>query len=112
MSTGPAFWLNVVVGTAVLVGVALAYGVISRRGRREKKISAGVVVGLAAGGQWQQQRPLTGSRYGEGERRRSNAISHKRSLTTSLFSAMEVSVLAGSSMNSNMHKAKLIIRCC
>jgi hypothetical protein len=37
MSTGPAFWLIVAVGAAVLVGVALAYGLISRRGRRKGK---------------------------------------------------------------------------
>ena len=35
MDTGPAFWLIMTVGGAVLVGVALAYGLISRR-RREK----------------------------------------------------------------------------
>jgi hypothetical protein len=37
MDTGPAFWLIVTVGVAVLVGVALTYGLISKRGRREEK---------------------------------------------------------------------------
>ena len=35
MDTGPAFWLIICVGGAVLVGVALAYGLISSRRRRE-----------------------------------------------------------------------------
>ena len=35
MNTGPAFWLITLVGGAVLLGVALTYGLISRRGRRE-----------------------------------------------------------------------------
>jgi hypothetical protein len=34
MNTGPAFWMIVAVGAAVLIGVALTYGLISRRGRR------------------------------------------------------------------------------
>jgi hypothetical protein len=34
MSTGPAFWLIVTVGGAVLIGVVLAYGLISKRRRR------------------------------------------------------------------------------
>ena len=33
MSTGLAFWLILTVGAAVLVGVLLAYGLISRRRR-------------------------------------------------------------------------------
>ena len=37
MSSGPAFWLIKTVGAAVLLGVALAYGLISRRRRRETK---------------------------------------------------------------------------
>jgi hypothetical protein len=37
MSTGPAFWLIVAAGAAVLIGVALAYLLISRRGRRERQ---------------------------------------------------------------------------
>jgi hypothetical protein len=35
MDTGPAFWLIVTVGGLVLVGVALAYGLIASRRRRE-----------------------------------------------------------------------------
>jgi len=35
METGPAFWLIVTVGGLVLVGVALAYGLIASRKRRE-----------------------------------------------------------------------------
>ena len=35
MDTGPAFWIIMTVGGAVLVGVALAYGLISSRRRRE-----------------------------------------------------------------------------
>jgi hypothetical protein len=38
MDTGPAFWLIMTVGASVLVGVALTYGLISRRGQREKKV--------------------------------------------------------------------------
>ena len=34
MNTGPAFWLILTVGGAVLIGVLLAYGLISRRRRR------------------------------------------------------------------------------
>ena len=37
MDTGPAFWLIVLVGGAVLVGVVLAYGLISRRRRENPK---------------------------------------------------------------------------
>jgi len=36
MNTGPAFWLIVTVGGAVLLGVALAYGLISTRTRRKR----------------------------------------------------------------------------
>jgi hypothetical protein len=35
MDTGPAFWIIMTVGGAVLVGVVLAYGVIGSRRRRE-----------------------------------------------------------------------------
>jgi len=45
MSTGPAFWLIVVAGAAVLIGLALAYGLISRSGRREKENGARHQVG-------------------------------------------------------------------
>jgi hypothetical protein len=41
MNTGPAFWLIMTVGAAVLLGVALAYGLISRRMRRETKRGGG-----------------------------------------------------------------------
>jgi len=34
MNTGAAFWLILTVGGAVLIGVLLAYGLISRRRRR------------------------------------------------------------------------------
>ena len=37
MNIGPAFWFIMAVGDGVLVGVALTYGVISRRGRRVEK---------------------------------------------------------------------------
>ena len=37
VNIGPAFWFIMAVGGAVLVGVALTYGVISRRGRRVEK---------------------------------------------------------------------------
>jgi len=37
MNTGPTFWLIITIGGAVLLGVALAYGLISRRGRRKKE---------------------------------------------------------------------------
>jgi len=37
MNTGPTFWLIMATGAAVLVGVALAYGLISRRGRRSQE---------------------------------------------------------------------------
>ena len=36
MNASPAFWLIMTIGGAVLLGVGLAYGLISRRGRREK----------------------------------------------------------------------------
>jgi hypothetical protein len=41
MNTGLAFWLIMTVGAAVLLGVALAYGLISRRMRRETKRGEG-----------------------------------------------------------------------
>ena len=34
MNTGPMFWLIMATGASVLVSVALAYGMISRRVRR------------------------------------------------------------------------------
>jgi hypothetical protein len=34
MNTGPTFWLIIATGAAVLLGVGLAYGLITRRGRR------------------------------------------------------------------------------
>jgi hypothetical protein len=37
VNIGPAFWVIMAVGGAVLIGVALTYGVISRRGRRVEK---------------------------------------------------------------------------
>ena len=37
MNTGPTFWVIMATGAAVLVGVALAYGLISRRGRRSQE---------------------------------------------------------------------------
>ena len=37
MDTGPAFWLIMAVSGAVLVGVALTYGLISRRRRENPK---------------------------------------------------------------------------
>jgi hypothetical protein len=37
MNMGPAFWLIVTVGGAVLLGVALAYGLISTRTRRRDR---------------------------------------------------------------------------
>jgi hypothetical protein len=37
VNTGPAFWLIMTVGGAVLLGVALTYGLISRRGRRQEE---------------------------------------------------------------------------
>ena|SRR5438874_6611468 len=39
MNTGPAFWLIMTVGGAVLLGVALAYGLISTRKRRENPVA-------------------------------------------------------------------------
>jgi hypothetical protein len=39
MSTGPTFWLIMTVGGAVLLGVALAYGLISTRKRRENPVA-------------------------------------------------------------------------
>jgi hypothetical protein len=37
VNTGSAFWLIITVGGAVLLGVALTYGLISRRGRRPEE---------------------------------------------------------------------------
>ena len=37
MDTGPAFWIIMTVGGLVLVGVVLAYGLISRRRRENPK---------------------------------------------------------------------------
>ena len=37
VNIGPAFWFIMAVGDGVLVGVALTYGVISRRGQRVEK---------------------------------------------------------------------------
>ena len=37
MNTGPTFWLIMATGASVLVGVALAYGMISRRARRRSQ---------------------------------------------------------------------------
>jgi hypothetical protein len=37
MNTGPTFWLIIATGASVLVGVALAYGMISRRARRRSQ---------------------------------------------------------------------------
>ena len=37
MNMGPVFWLIVTVGGAVLLGVALAYGLISTRTRRKDR---------------------------------------------------------------------------
>ena len=39
MSTGPAFWLIMTVGGAVLLGLALTYGLISTRRRRENPVA-------------------------------------------------------------------------
>ena len=39
MSTGPAFWLIMTIGGAVLLGVALTYGLISTRKRRENPVA-------------------------------------------------------------------------
>jgi hypothetical protein len=39
MNTGPAFWFIMTVGGAVLLGVALTYGLISRRGRRKDPVA-------------------------------------------------------------------------
>jgi hypothetical protein len=41
VNIGPAFWVIMAVGGAVLVGVALTYGLISRRGRRVDKSDPG-----------------------------------------------------------------------
>ena len=43
MNTGPVFWLIMMVGGAVLVGVALAYGLISTRNRRENAVAQSVI---------------------------------------------------------------------
>ena len=40
MELGPAFWLIMAVGVAVLVGVALAYGLLSPRLRRRNTMAA------------------------------------------------------------------------
>ena len=40
MNTGPAFWLIMTIGGAVLLGVALTYGMLSRRARRKDKVRA------------------------------------------------------------------------
>ena len=37
MNTGPTFWLIIATGASVLVGVVLAYGMISRRGRQRSQ---------------------------------------------------------------------------
>jgi len=42
MNTGPTFWLIMTVGAAVLIGVVLAYSLISKRGRRETKRGSGI----------------------------------------------------------------------
>jgi hypothetical protein len=39
MNTGPAFWLIMTVGGVVLLGVALTYGLISTRKRRENPVA-------------------------------------------------------------------------
>jgi hypothetical protein len=39
MNTGPAFWLILTVGGAVLVGVLLAYGLISSDGAEPDSVS-------------------------------------------------------------------------
>ena len=39
MDTGPAFWLIMTVGGAVLLGVALTYGLISTRRRRDNPVA-------------------------------------------------------------------------
>jgi len=39
VNTGPAFWLIIAMGGAVLLGVALAYGLISTRRRRENPVA-------------------------------------------------------------------------
>jgi hypothetical protein len=41
VNIGPAFWVIMAVGGAVLLGVALTYGLISRRGRRVEKSDPG-----------------------------------------------------------------------
>ena len=40
MNTGPAFWFIMTIGGAVLLGVALTYGMLSRRARRREKPGA------------------------------------------------------------------------
>ena len=37
LNTGPTFCLIIATGAAVLIGVALAYGLIARRGRRAQE---------------------------------------------------------------------------
>jgi hypothetical protein len=39
MDTGPAFWLIMTVGGAVLLGIALTYGLISTRRRRDNPVA-------------------------------------------------------------------------
>jgi len=39
MNTGPVFWFIMTVGGTVLLGVALAYGLISTRKRRENPVA-------------------------------------------------------------------------
>jgi hypothetical protein len=39
MDTGPAFWLIMTVGGAVLLGLALTYGLISTRRRRDNPVA-------------------------------------------------------------------------
>ena len=39
MNTGPAFWLIMTVGGTVLLGVALAYGLISTQKRRNNPLA-------------------------------------------------------------------------
>ena len=50
MSTGPAFWLIMIVGAAVLLGVALAYALISKRNRRENSMVQAVTATAATNG--------------------------------------------------------------
>jgi LPS O-antigen subunit length determinant protein (WzzB/FepE family) len=54
MNTGPAFWLIMIVGAAVLLGVALAYALISKRNRRENSIVQAVTTAASHGGRRQR----------------------------------------------------------